>query len=215
MGQTDARVVRPADPISKLTSGNKAFSKRFAETSPDLLKSLGSGQSPEVLWIGCADSRIPETLICDCQPGDIFVHRNIANVLRPDDVNSQSVIEFSVGALGVSKIVVCGHTKCGGANAALGDADLGPTLNNWLGTVRDLRKKHAAELDKLSSADEKANRLAEINVQNSVDTLKRNATVQKAIKEKGLVITGVIYDIPAAELKVLDKIDTTTLPALD
>lgn len=132
------------------------------------------------------------------------MHRNIANVLQPDDVNSASVIEYSVGVLGVKHVVVCGHTKCGGANAALGDADLGDTLNSWLHPVRELRRQHEKELDGLESQEKKANRLAELNVEQSLATLRANKTVQKAIAERGLQLHGVIYDIPEAMLKVLD-----------
>ena len=90
-----------------------------------------------MLWIGCADSRVPETTICRCQPGDIFVHRNIANCVHADDISAASVVEYAVTHLKVRKVVVCGHTKCGGANAALSDADLGTTLNTWLHPVRE------------------------------------------------------------------------------
>lgn len=187
-----------------MLAGNKIYSERLNNNNPNLLAALSAGQSPEVLWIGCADSRVPESTICDCQPGEIFVHRNIANVLQPSDVNSQSVIEYAVGNLMVKKIIVCGHTKCGGATAALGDADLGEALNTWLRPLRDIRRKHEKELAMLHSTDEKANRLAEFNVQNSLETLRKNHTVKAAVQERGLELHGVIFDIPAAELKVLN-----------
>lgn len=146
---------------------------------------------------------MPETTVCDCKPGDIFVHRNIANIVSATDLNSAAVLAYSVGVLKVQRIVVCGHTKCGGANAGLSDDDLGDVLNEWLAPVRELRRKHKAELDVLKSVDEKANRLAELNVLNSLETLKQNPVVQKAIKERGLTIHGVIYDIPNAEVREL------------
>lgn len=205
----------PADGFDRVLAGNKIFAKRLALREPELLEKCAKGQSPEVLWLGCADSRIPETTVCDCKPGDIFVHRNIANVITTKDLNSASVVEYSVGFLKVKRIVVCGHTKCGGANAALGDDDLGDTLNTWLEPVRELRRKHANELEKLGSQDAKANRLAELNVFNSLDTLKQNTTVQKAIKERGLTLHGVIYDIPSGELKVLEEVEhTPTAPVV-
>jgi carbonic anhydrase len=98
---------------------------------------LAQGQAPEILWIGCADSRIPETTVCHCKPGEIFVHRNIANTVHADDLSAASVVEYAVVHLKVKKVVVCGHTKCGGANAALSDVDLGVTLNAWLLPVRE------------------------------------------------------------------------------
>jgi carbonic anhydrase len=185
--------------------GNKIFARRLALREPELLERTAKGQQPEVLWLGCADSRIPETTVCDCKPGDIFVHRNIANILTPNDLSSSSVIEYAVAFVKVKRVMVCGHTKCGGANAAMTDDDLGDTLNTWLAPMRELRKKHQAELEKLSTPDEKANRLAELNVHMSLDTLRHNPIIQTAIKERGLTLHGLIYDIPAGELQVLEE----------
>jgi carbonic anhydrase len=108
--------------------------------------------------------------------------------------------------------MVCGHTKCGGANAALSDDDLGEILNTWLHPVRELRKKHQSHLDDISCSDARANRLAELNVYNSLETLKKNRTVAKAMVERGLTLHGVIYDIPAGELRVLDEVKETHSP---
>ena len=113
------------------------YAQRTAERDPDAFTNLAQGQAPEILWIGCADSRIPETTVCHGKPGDIFVHRNIANTVHENDLNAASVVEYAVAHLKVKKVVVCGHTRCGGANAALGDADLGQTLNTWLHPVRE------------------------------------------------------------------------------
>jgi len=148
---TSASLCLPPDPFDRLLHGNKAFAHRTAESNPALLKQLAAGQSPEILWLGCADSRVPETTICSCQPGDIFVHRNIANILVPGDASSESVIEYAVVHLGVKRVVVCGHTGCGGAKAAMGEADLGSRLNGWLEPVRAIRRMHEEELGKLES----------------------------------------------------------------
>jgi carbonic anhydrase len=193
------------DSFDRVLQGNKIYAQRLALREPELLERTALGQSPEVLWLGCADSRIPETTVCDCKPGDIFVHRNIANILTPNDLNSASVIEYAVGHVKVKRVMVCGHTKCGGANAAMGDDDLGDTLNTWLAPMRELRKRHKAELEKLSTPDDKANRLAELNVHMSLETLRQNPIIQKAIKDRGLTLHGVIYDIPAGELRVLEE----------
>ena len=147
---------------------------------------------------------MPETTICDCKPGDIFVHRNIANIVTTKDVSVNSVMDFSVGAVKVKRIVVCGHTKCGGANASLSDDDLGENLNAWLAPLRELRRKHAAELDILDSVDAKATRLAELNVLQSIEAVKQNPTVAKALKEHGLTVHGVIYDISTAQLRLVE-----------
>lgn len=194
------------DGFDRVLAGNKIFARRTAHHEPELLHKCAQGQTPEILWLGCADSRIPETTVCDLKPGDLFVHRNIANVIIPEDLNSASVIEYAVSFLKVKRIMVCGHTKCGGANAAMGDDDLGTVLNNWLHPVRELRRKHQSHLDDISCSEAKANRLAELNVYSSLETLKKNPTVVKAMAERGLTLHGVIYDIPAGELRVLDEV---------
>jgi carbonic anhydrase len=126
-----------SDPLDHLLAGNRYYAQRTTEEDPSAFVDLAKGQAPEVLWIGCADSRVPETTVCHCKPGEIFVHRNIANTVHPNDLNSASVVEYAVVHLKVKRVVVCGHTKCGGAAAALGDADLGETLNTWLHPVRE------------------------------------------------------------------------------
>jgi carbonic anhydrase len=133
----------------------------------------------------------------------VFVHRNIANVISTSDISSASVIEFSVGTVKVDHIVVCGHTKCGGATAALGDTHLGETLETWLKPVRELGTKHAEELSRLETIDDKVNRLAELNVQLSIDAVKQHPAVVKAIEERKLQVHGVIYDVLEGSLKVL------------
>jgi carbonic anhydrase len=193
----------PQDPIARLVSGSKAYAGKTVEGKPDFFKTLAGGQSPEVLWIGCADSRVPETTVCDCGPGDIFVHRNIANIVHANDFSVGSVIDYAVDHLKVKHIVICGHTKCGGAAASLGDADLGDNLNSWLKPLRELRKKHQAELDQISSADDKAVKLAELNVKNGLEILRQKPTISRAIESRGLGLQGLIYDIGAGELKVL------------
>lgn len=166
-----------------------------------------------MLWFGCGDSRVPETTICDCKPGDMFVHRNIANVIVPGDLSSESIIDFAVGAVKVKRIVVCGHTKCGGAINALSDADLGPALNAWLQPLRELRRKHQREIDALDTLDQKATRLAELNVRNSVHTLKTNPTVIKNMNDRGVSVHGVIFDIATGELVVLEDEEAVRGPA--
>ncbi|KAH8725081.1 carbonic anhydrase [Phaeosphaeriaceae sp. PMI808] len=191
------------DPIDNLLAGNRHYAQRTTERDPNTFIDLAKGQAPEILWIGCADSRVPETTVCHCKPGDIFVHRNIANTVHANDLNSASVVEYAVAHLKVKKVVVCGHTKCGGAAAALGDADLGETLNTWLHPVRELRRKHKAELDRLPNDDARAARVAELNVQNSIEVLKQHPAIKRAITERGLSLHGAIFDIGAGSLKML------------
>lgn len=192
------------DPINRLLEGNAEYARKKTEEDPSHFENLGKGQSPEVLWIGCADSRVPETTVCECKPGDIFVHRNIANCVHKDDINVASVVEYAVTHLKVQKVVVCGHTKCGGAVASLADGDLGETLNTWLHPTRELRRKHAAELAKLPNDDARAVRLAELNVHQSIDVLEEHPAIKRAINERGLTVEGLIYDITTGHLKVLE-----------
>ncbi|KAB2579540.1 Carbonic anhydrase [Lasiodiplodia hormozganensis] len=192
------------DAFERVITGNKSYARRSAQSEPQLWSTLSQGQSPEVLWFGCGDSRVPETTICDCKPGDIFVHRNIANVIAPGDLSSESIIDFAVGAVKVKRIVLCGHTKCGGAINALNDNDLGPALNAWLQPLRELRRKHQHEIDQLDTVDKKALRLAELNVRQGLETIRANSTVRKAVAERGVSVHGVIFDISTGELRVLD-----------
>ncbi|KAF1832104.1 carbonic anhydrase [Decorospora gaudefroyi] len=193
------------DPLDYILAGNRAYQQRTTKRDPNAFALLAQGQAPEILWIGCADSRIPETTVCHCKPGEIFVHRNIANTVHADDLNAASVVEYAVTHLRVNQVVVCGHTKCGGANAALGDADLGQTLNMWLHPVRELRRKHKFELEGLPDDDARAAKIAELNVQQSIEVLKQHPAVKRAANERGLTLHGLIYDIGAGELKILSE----------
>jgi carbonic anhydrase len=144
---------------------------------------------------------VPETTVTASAPGDIFVHRNIANIVSEGEASAAAVLQYGVKHLGVQHVVVCGHTKCGGAAASMGDGDLGPVLNGWLGPVRELRKTHAEELEKLRTVQERADRLAELNVQMSVDAVLKHEAVAEAIKTRGLKVHGLVYDVPTAILK--------------
>ena len=184
---------------------NKAWAYKVAHEDPSFFSKLGSGQSPEILWIGCADSRIPETTILGLKPGDVFVHRNIANILHSADINSGSVIEFAVKYLKVKHIIVCGHTSCGGVNAALGNARLG-MIDTWLLPLRQLRMKHAEELEALTPA-QRTFRLSQLNVAQSMDVLRQNSVVIDAIKERELKVHGLIYNVGTGELTTLETKD--------
>ncbi|KAF2025853.1 carbonic anhydrase [Setomelanomma holmii] len=194
------------DPLDHLITGNRRYVQRTTEKDPNAFAELAKGQAPEILWIGCADSRVPETTVCNCRPGEIFVHRNIANTVHANDINSASVVEYAVTHLKVRKVVVCGHTKCGGAAASLVDTDLGETLNTWLHPVRELRRKHKTELARLADDDARAALVAELNVQQSIEVLKQHPAVRRATSERGLTLHGLIYDIGAGQLKILDDL---------
>lgn len=185
-----------------ITQNNKKWASKVAQENPSLFPTLASGQHPEILWIGCSDSRCPETTVLGLQPGDVFVHRNIANILHPSDLNSLAVIEFAVVHLKVKHVVLCGHTSCGGIAAALANKKLG-LIDTWLLPLRKLRELNLAELEKLDPR-EAALRLVHLNVQQGVRTLKDNPTILDAMQERGLVVHGLIYDVGSGELQEMD-----------
>ncbi|KAI9853008.1 MAG: hypothetical protein M1838_002787 [Thelocarpon superellum] len=197
------------DAFNAALLSNSEWASQTASTKPTLFPSLASAQHPTILWIGCADSRVPETTILGLPPGQVFVHRNIANVVHPGDISCASVLEYGIVHLKISHVVLCGHTNCGGAAAALAittDAaapakSLG-VLDPWLHPLRALRAQHAAELQKLAPA-EAAVRLAELNVLAGVETLKENVAVKNALREGKVTLHGVVYDTASGLLRVL------------
>jgi carbonic anhydrase len=191
-----------SDKYSAAFSQNKAWASRVAAEKPDLFPKLAGGQSPEILWIGCSDSRCPETTILDLEPGDVFVHRNIANIVHATDLSANAVIEYAVKYLKVKHVVVCGHTSCGGVAAALGNKKLG-LIDTWLLPLRTLRKENLKMLESLP-AQEAALKLVELNVMNGVKTLKENYNILDAMAERDLQVHGLIYDIGKGELSELE-----------
>jgi carbonic anhydrase len=191
------------DPYNYALSSNAAWAGYKSHQNPNFFPKLATGQSPSILWLGCSDSRVPETTVLGLQPGDVFVHRNIANIVSPTDINSSAVIEYAVAHLRVKHIVLCGHTCCGGAGAALGDSKVGGVLDTWITPLKQLRHKHKADLEAISDPGKRAIRLAELNVAAGVETLLDNYVVDEAVKERGLQVHGVIYDIASGRLKDL------------
>ena len=189
--------------LDQYIAGNRNFVKSITARKPDFFEKLASAQTPDILWIGCADSRVPETTILDKDPGDVFVHRNVANIIQAEDLNADSVIHFAVTIVKVKRIIVCGHTNCRGALTSLGDDDLGPILNSWLQPLRELRRKHQAEIDSLASTEEKGIRLAELNVKQALSTLKGKKSVASAVEEGILEVHGAIYHVASGELRIL------------
>lgn len=162
------------------------------------------GQSPSILWIGCSDSRVPETTILGGVPGDIFVHRNIANILHPGDISSTAVITYAVKHLKVKHVVVCGHTLCGGVNAALGNDRLG-LLDTWLLPLRRLRLQLTKDKGwKDMPQEDQARKLVEENVKAGVRVLMENADVIDAIRDRGLQVHGTVYNISKGLVEEVD-----------
>ncbi|KAE8451556.1 hypothetical protein EG329_003629 [Mollisiaceae sp. DMI_Dod_QoI] len=192
-----------SDAFEYALKSNEAWANYKGHQNPAFFEKLATGQSPSILWLGCSDSRVPETTLLGLQPGDVFVHRNIANIISPTDINSTAVIEYAVVHLKVSHIVLCGHSSCGGAGAALGDSRVGGVIDTWITPLRALRKAHDEELQAIKDSGRRAVRLAELNVQAGVQTLLSNFVVEEAIKDRGLKVHGVVYDIACGKVRDL------------
>ncbi len=185
---------------------NRKWVAEKKASQADFFKHLSQGQSPEILYIGCSDSRVTAEEITGVQPGEMFVHRNIANLVPNNDLNSISVVVYAVDYLQVKDIVVCGHYFCGGVKAAMQSKDFG-VLNPWLRNIRDVYRLHKDELNKIENEDDRYNRLVELNVQEQCINLAKMGVVQKAyLKNKFPLIHGWVFDISTGRLIDL-KID--------
>lgn len=178
----------------KLLEANKVWSKKHIAKDSEYFINMAKGQSPNYLWIGCADSRVSTSRITGTIPGEVFVHRNIANMVVHTDLNLLSVILYAVKVLKVNHIIVCGHYGCGGIKAALTHSDF-EIVNKWIRNIKEVYEKHEAELVNIDNEDEKADRLAEFNVIEQVINLAKTSIVQEAWKERELQIHGWIYGI--------------------
>jgi carbonic anhydrase len=155
------------------------------------------------VWLGCSDSRCPETTILGLQPGDVFVHRNIANIISPTDINTSAVIEYAVVHLKVQHVVLCGHTACGGAAASLADTRVGGVLDTWLTPLKAVRAANHEALDAIRDNQARIARIAELNVEAGVKVLMANWTIQEAVRERGLEVHGVLFDIATGRIRDL------------
>jgi carbonic anhydrase len=190
--------------LSHLFENNRAWAARMRQQDPHFFGRLAAQQTPEILWIGCSDSRVPANVIVDLPPGEIFVHRNIANLALPTDLNCLSVLHYAVEVLRVGHVVVCGHYGCGGVLAALQGARLG-LVEHWLRHVEEVRDRHRAELDSLPDETARHRRLCELNVVAQVENVCRSPVVRRAW-ERGqpLSVHGWIYRIEDGLLQDLD-----------
>jgi len=191
--------------IEQIFRNNKEWIARKLNTDADYFKKLSLGQSPEILYIGCSDSRVSAEELMGVNPGDVFVHRNIANMVPNTDLSSMSVVTFAVSHLKVKHIVVCGHYYCSGVKAAMKSEDLG-ILNPWLRNIRDVYRLHRCELGAIADENEKYKRLVELNVQEQCVNVIKTADVQKAYKERNITVHGWVFDIHSGNLIDL-KID--------
>jgi carbonic anhydrase len=189
--------------LNDLLAQNKAWSTNIKESDPEFFNRLAHHQSPDFLWIGCSDSRVPSTQLVALVPGEMFVHRNIANVVAHNDFNCLSVIQYAVEMLKVEQIIVCGHYGCGGVKAALAGKDLG-LISNWLGHVKEVMKKHSALLNEIDQESERVRRLCELNVIEQVLNLCQTTAVQQAwMKGQKLAVDGLIYKLDDGLLREL------------
>ena len=189
----------------QIFKNNREWVAKKLETDKDYFKKLSLGQNPQFLYIGCSDSRVTAEELMGLNPGDVFVHRNIANMIPNTDLSAMSVINYAVNYLKVNHIVVCGHYYCNGVKAAMQSADLG-ILNPWLRNIRDVYRLHIDELDLIEDINEKYKRLVELNVQEQCVNVIKTSDVQKAYKERGLTVHGWVFDVHDGKLIDL-KID--------
>ncbi len=193
-------------PYEKLLLQNKSWVKDRLDLDPDYFKKLAKIQNPDFLWIGCSDSRVPANQITGTEPGEVFVHRNIANVVVLTDLNMLSVLSYAVEQLKVKHVVVCGHYGCGGVKAAISRGDFG-LLNKWLTNIKDVYRLHADEINKIEDEQQKEDRLIELNVIEQVRNLKKTNIIQKAWKKDQLpTLHGWVYGLKDGILKDLCKI---------
>jgi len=185
--------------ISSIFNNNEEWISGKLETNDKYFDDLSKGQSPQILYIGCSDSRVTAEELMGLQPGEVFVHRNIANMVPNTDLNVMSVINYAVNILKVKHVVVCGHYNCGGIQAALKQEDLG-ILNPWLRNIRDVYRLHKKELDAIIAEQQKLDRLAELNVLEQCINVLKTAEVQKAIATHALTVHGWIFDIRSGRL---------------
>jgi carbonic anhydrase len=183
------------EPFEKLLQDNKEWAAAMVAADPDYFTRLVNLQAPEILWIGCSDSRVPADKITGTQPGEIFVHRNVANLVVHTDLNLLSVLQYAVEVLAVKHVIVCGHHNCGGVRAALNNQSLG-LIDKWLWNIKNVYRLYRDDIDSLATEDEKVDRLTELNVKEQVLNLARTTIVQKAWKHKRSPdLHGWVYDL--------------------
>jgi len=189
---------------NKLLQNNRDWVEGCLQKDPDFFKKLANGQQPPLLWIGCSDSRVPANEIIGAAPGEVFVHRNIANMVVHTDMSMLSVLDYSVNVLKVQHIIVCGHYGCGGVKAAMSNDHIG-LIDNWVRHIKDVYRLHQTELDDIKEDSGRFNRFVEINVKEQVLDLAKTSIVQTAWRrEQPLQIHGWVYDVADGLVKDLD-----------
>lgn len=190
----------------KLLAVNKQWAAEKTKTDPDFFRRLVDVQTPEFLWIGCSDSRVPPNEITQTQPGEIFIHRNIANLVVNTDVNLLSVLDYAVNYLKIKHVVVCGHYGCGGVKASMSNTDYKLALNMWLRNIKDVYRLHKHELEAIADENKRTDRLVELNVQEQVTNLAKTSIIQRAWKERRYpYLHGWVYDLHDGVIKPVSE----------
>lgn len=188
----------------QIFENNRKWVAAMKAKDADFFEKLAADQTPDYLYIGCSDSRVPANEIMGLEPGDVFVHRNVANLVNNTDLNVMSVINFAVKHLHVKHVIVCGHYNCGGVKAAMMPKDMG-LLNPWLRTIRDVYRMHATELDAIKDEHKRYNRLVELNVIEQATNVIKTANVQKSYQKNGYpIVHGWVFDLHSGILIDLD-----------
>ncbi len=197
-----------------LLQDNKHWAAEKLKKDPSFFERLLHVQTPEFLWIGCSDSRVPPNEITQTEPGEIFIHRNVANLVVNTDVNLMSVLDYAVNHLKIKHVVVCGHYGCGGVKAAMSNGDFNQVLNMWLRNIKDIYRIHRKEIESISDDEKRVNRMVELNVKEQVLNLAKTAIIQKAwAHENRPELHGWVYDLhdgiihPVMEMKPGADID--------
>jgi carbonic anhydrase len=200
--------------FQQLLRNNREWSQSMTEGRPNYFLTLSKQQSPEYLWIGCSDSRVPANEIVGLQPGELFVHRNVANLVYASDLNCLSVVEFAVNTLKVRHIIVCGHYGCGGVKAALQNVRHG-LIDNWLTKIRDIYSQHRAEVDAISKMDARVDYLCELSVVEQVRSVSHTTIVQEAwARGQSLTVHGWVYGLKDGLVKDLN-VDRNNIGQVD
>ena len=190
--------------IRKVLQNNKDWAEKVAQNDPEFFKDLAKVQNPEILWIGCSDSRVPADRITGTVPGEIFVHRNIANLVIHTDVNFLSVLDYAVRHLHVRHVIVCGHYGCGGVGAALSNHNVDLVLNMWLRQIKDVYMLYEQELSAINDQAQKANRLVELNVIEQVKHLAKTSIIQRAWKHEQIPhLHGWVYGLEDGKIHTI------------
>lgn len=193
----------------ELIRRNQEWASGIQAQSPEYFTRLAAVQKPDYFWIGCADARVPANVIAGLEPGEVFVHRNVANVVHSSDLNLLSALQFAVEGLGIRKIIVCGHYGCGGVNAACEDDQGHGLIDHWIEPIRSLRRTHAADLQDLDTQAQR-DRLVELNVRASVASIAATPILRKAWSDKQPIeIHGMIYSLADGQLALLESASLT------